>query len=76
MDTPTADSPSSQPVRNSELSWSFEEVDNRLRDIMSNAYHSAAEAAARYGMAGNLAAGANIASFLKISDAMLAQGLV
>ena len=58
------------------LSWSFEEVDNRLRDIMSNAYHSAAEAAARYGMAGNLAAGANIASFLKISDAMLAQGLV
>ena len=58
------------------LSWSFEEVDNRLRDIMSDAYRSAAEAAARYGMAGNLAAGANIASFLKISDAMLAQGLV
>ena len=57
------------------LSWSFEEVDEKLHDIMVNIYHSAANAAAEYGMPGNLVAGANIAGFLKVADAMKWQGI-
>ena len=58
------------------MSWSFEEVDSHLKDIMPNLYHNAAGAAAQYGKPGDLVAGANIAGFLKVADAMLAYGLV
>ena len=58
------------------FSWTFQEVDERLLTIMTDLYHNAANAAAQYGMAGNLAAGANIAGFLKVADSMLAYGLV
>ena len=58
------------------LFWSFDEVDAKLQEIMTRLYHSAAQAAERYGMPGNLVAGANIAAFSKIADAMLAYGLV
>ena len=57
------------------LSWTFEEVDEKLHDIMRNIYHNAANAAAEYGMAGNLVAGANIAGFLKVGESMLAYGV-
>jgi len=57
------------------LSWTFEEVDAKLKDIMVNIYKNAAAAAAEYGMAGNIAAGANIAGFMKVATAMLAQGV-
>ncbi len=57
-------------------SWTFEEVDSKLHDIMVNIYHNAAKAAAEYDMADNLVAGANIAGFMKVADAMLAQGVV
>ena len=64
-------------TQNSErLSWSFEEVDNKLRGIMANIYKNAAAAAEKYGMKGNLVAGANIAGFIKVADAMMAQGAV
>ena len=64
-------------TQNSErLSWTFEEVDAKLHGIMVNIYNSASSAAAKYGMEGNLVAGANIAGFLKVADAMLAQGVV
>lgn len=55
--------------------WSFEEVDKRLQSIMQNIYQQISEAAEEYGMPGNYLAGANIASFLKIAEAMLAQGI-
>lgn len=57
-------------------SWSFEEVDSKLQDIMKNIYLNASEAARQYGLGDNLAAGANIAGFKKVADAMLAQGVV
>ena len=57
------------------LSWSFEEVDQKLHGIMTNIYHNAAKAAEEYGMPGNLVAGANIAGFLKVADAMIWQGV-
>ncbi len=64
-------------TQNSErLSWSFAEVDAKLKGIMVNIYHSAANAAKEYGHEGNLVVGANIAGFLKVADAMLAQGAV
>jgi len=56
--------------------WSFDEVDGRLRGIMKNIYRSVRAAAEEYGEAGNFAAGANIAGFLKVADAMLSQGIV
>ncbi len=56
-------------------SWTFEEVDAKLHDIMKNIYHNSAKAAKEYGMEGNLVAGANIAGFLKVANAMLAQGV-
>lgn len=58
------------------LSWTFEEVDEKLHGIMVSIYKAAADAAKEYGMEGNLVAGANIAGFLKVADAMLAQGIV
>ncbi|MDE6917581.1 MAG: NADP-specific glutamate dehydrogenase [Lachnospiraceae bacterium] len=62
--------------QNSErLSWSFEEVDAKLQGIMVNIYHNIDDAARRYGMEGNYVAGANIAGFEKVVNAMLAQGV-
>lgn len=58
------------------LSWTFEEVDQKLHGIMVSIYKAAADAAKEYGMEGNLVAGANIAGFLKVAEAMLAQGIV
>lgn len=58
------------------LPWSFTEVDARLQEIMKNIHASCADAAERYGFPGNLLAGANIAGFVKLADAMLDQGLV
>ena len=57
------------------LSWTFDEVDAKLHGIMQNIYKSAVDAAARYGMPGNLVAGANIAGFEKVCDAMIWQGI-
>ncbi len=57
------------------LSWTFEEVDARLKDIMVGIFHNAADAAAKYGFANNYVVGANIAGFTKVADAMLAQGV-
>jgi glutamate dehydrogenase (NADP+) len=63
--------------QNSErLSWTFEEVDSKLKGIMVNIFHNLDDAAKKYGMAGNYVAGANIAGFLKVADAMKAQGIV
>ena len=57
-------------------SWSFEEVDAKLHDIMVNIYHNAADAAKEYGVEGDYVAGANIAGFLKVAESMLAHGVV
>ncbi len=57
-------------------SWSFEKVDSRLQSIMVGIFHSLEEAARCYGVPGDYVAGANIAGFLKVADAMLAQGVV
>ena len=63
--------------QNSErLSWSFEEVDSKLKTIMENLYHNIDNAAKRYGFEGNYVAGANLAGFEKVLDAMNAQGIV
>ena len=56
-------------------SWTFEEVDAKLKDIMVNIFHNSYDAAKKYGMEGNLLAGANIAGFEKVADAMVAQGI-
>ena len=58
------------------LSWTFEEVDAKLKDIMVNIFHNLDAAAKEYGMEGNYVTGANIAGFLKVADAMNAQGIV
>jgi glutamate dehydrogenase (NADP+) len=58
------------------LSWTFEEVDAKLHGIMDNIYTQCRNASEAYGLAGNLAAGANIAGFLRVADAMIAQGVV
>ena len=58
------------------LSWTFEEVDEKLKNIMINIFHKADDAAKKYGMEGNYVAGANIAGFEKVVNAMLAQGIV
>ena len=64
-------------TQNSErLSWSFEEVDAKLKTIMVNIFHNLDAAAKEYGMEGNYVAGANIAGFLKVANAMQAQGIV
>ncbi|MGI6045744.1 MAG: NADP-specific glutamate dehydrogenase [Eggerthellaceae bacterium] len=63
--------------QNSErLSWTFEQVDNKLQDIMKSIYHAADDAAREYGCEGDFVVGANIAAFKKIADAMMAQGIV
>lgn len=56
-------------------SWTFEEVDGKLHDIMVNIFHAAFDASEKYNMKGNLVAGANIAGFEKIAEAMIAQGV-
>ncbi len=58
------------------LSWSREEVDCRLREIMKNIHANCRNTAEKYGMAGNYVAGANIAGFTKVADSMLAQGVI
>ena len=64
-------------AQNSErLSWSFEKVDKNLEDIMVNIFRNLDAAAKKYGCEGNYVAGANIAGFEKVADAMLAQGIV
>ncbi len=57
-------------------SWTFEEVDAKLHDMMVNIYKSASEAADEYGVKDNLVIGANIAGFVKVAEAMKAQGVV
>ena len=57
-------------------SWSADEVDEKLKVIMKNIFTASVDAAEKYGMPGNLVAGANIAGFIKVADAMLAQGVV
>ncbi len=56
--------------------WSFEEVDAKLKSIMVNIYHNIDDAAKKYGYEGNYVMGANIAGFVKVADAMMAQGIV
>ena len=58
------------------LSWSFEEVDQKLHDIMVNIFKNSRDAAKEYGFEGNYVVGANIAGFIKVADAIVAQGLV
>ena len=63
-------------AQNSErLVWTEEEVDQRLRQIMNNIYTMSVEAAEKYGLGYNLVAGANIAGFQRVADAMMAQGI-
>ncbi len=57
------------------LSWSFEEVDERLKNIMKEIYKNAYDASVECGVPGNLMVGANVAGFLKVADAMVAQGV-
>lgn len=62
--------------QNSErLSWTFEEVDAKLKNIMKNIFHNSYDASKEYGLEGNLVAGANIAGFAKVADAMMWQGV-
>lgn len=64
-------------VQNSmRLSWTFEEVDAKLHEIMRNIYRQSVQAAAEYGHPGNLVVGANIAGFIRVADAMLAHGVI
>lgn len=56
-------------------SWTFEEVDKKLEGIMKNIFHNAYDAANKYGLEGNLVAGANIAGFDKVATSMIAQGI-
>lgn len=58
------------------ISWSFEEVDEKLHQIMINIYRESVNAADEYGCSGNLLAGANIAGFIKVADAMIVQGII
>ena len=57
-------------------SWSFDTVDNMLKEIMVNIFHNLDDAAREYGMEGDYVAGANIAGFLKVANAMIAQGVI
>ncbi len=60
----------------SRIPWTMEEVDRKLKEIMTNIYHKSIEAAAENGMKGNLLAGANISGFVDVADAMLVQGII
>ena len=63
--------------QNSErLSWTFEEVDAKLQGIMVNIFHNLDDAAKKCGQEGNYVVGANVAGFLKVAEAMKAQGIV
>ena len=57
------------------LSWTFEEVDEKLQLIMKNIYKNSSNAAKEYGCEKNILVGANIAGFLKVAEAMMAQGI-
>ncbi len=57
------------------FSWEFDEVDSKLKSIMVNIYKNSYAASKEYGFEGNLAAGANIAGFIKVAEAMYAQGI-
>ena len=57
------------------LSWSADEVDAKLKDIMKSIHDNAYDTAEKYGMKGNYVAGANLAGFIKVADAMVAQGI-
>jgi glutamate dehydrogenase (NADP+) len=57
-------------------SWTFEEVDKKLHNIMISIYRNAADTAKEFGQPGNLVLGANIAGFRKVADAMIAQGVI
>ena len=57
------------------LSWTFEEVDEKLKGIMKNIFHNAYEASKECGAEGNLLIGANVAGFKKVADAMMAEGI-
>ena len=57
------------------LSWTFEEVDEKLTNIMKNIFHNAYDASVTCGCAGNLVVGANVAGFIKVADAMIAHGM-
>ena len=64
-------------AQNSErLSWSFEKVDDTLKDIMRNIFEESRDNAAKYGVPDNYVAGANITAFMKVADVMIEQGLV
>jgi len=58
------------------LSWTFEEVDSKLKEIMVNIYKNSKKAAEEYGHSGNILMGANISGFLKVAEAMMSQGIV
>lgn len=58
------------------LAWTFEEVDTKLQNIMTNIYNNSVKAAEEYGHTGNLVVGSNIAGFLKVADTMIAHGVV
>ena len=63
--------------QNSErLSWTFEEVDAKLQGIMVNIFHNLDDAAKKCGQEGNYVVGANVAGFMKVAKAMMAQGIV
>ena len=63
--------------QNSErISWTYEKVDKKLKDIMVNIYHNVDDAAKKYSLDGDYVSGANIAGFEKVADAMMAQGIV
>ena len=57
------------------LSWTFDEVDAKLKNIMVNIFHNIDNAAKKYGYEGNYVVGANIAGFEKVADSMIAQGV-
>ena len=58
------------------LSWTSEEVDTKLKEIMVNIYKNSKNAAEEYGNPGNILMGANISGFVKVAEAMMAQGIV
>ena len=58
------------------MSWTFEEVDEKLKHMMNDIYAKISDAAKRYGVEGNYVTGANIAGFMKVAKAMMAQGIV
>ncbi|MCL2687953.1 MAG: NADP-specific glutamate dehydrogenase [Methanobrevibacter sp.] len=62
--------------RSARLSWTFEEVDSRLKNIMINIYNNIDDAAKKYGFEGNYVMGSNIAGFIKVANAMMAQGVI